>query len=130
MTRLLLDTSGYSRLMSGDRAVADALGAAQTVYLSVFVLGELLEGFKGGNREKANLEQLAAFMRKPTVSVLNATAETAEAFASVKHELRRAGRPIPINDVWIAAHAMETGAVLLTFDAHFEAVPGLRLWRP
>jgi tRNA(fMet)-specific endonuclease VapC len=130
MRRLLLDTSGYSRLMAGDGAVADALGAAETVYLSVFVLGELLAGFRGGAQEKRNLELLGSFVQKSTVNRLDATHETAEVFASVKESLRRAGRPIPVNDVWIAAHAMETGSVLLSFDRHFEVVPGLRLWRP
>jgi tRNA(fMet)-specific endonuclease VapC len=46
----------------------------------------------------------------------------------IKHALRKAGTPLPINDVWVAAHAVETGSVLVTFDAHFKEIKGLRLW--
>ncbi len=67
-------------------------------------------------------------MQKPTVSVADATHETAEVFGQVKDGLRRSGHPIPTNDVWIAAQALETGSVLVTYDAHFQAIPGLRIW--
>ncbi len=75
-----------------------------------------------------NLRILDVFRAKPTVEFLGATAETAEIFAQIKDALRRAGTPIPINDVWIAAHAMETGTVLISYDEHFRRIPGLRLW--
>lgn len=65
---------------------------------------------------------------KPTVKILNATVETAEVFGLVKNNLKNAAAPIPINDVWIAAHAMETGSEIVGYDAHFKNVPGLRLW--
>jgi tRNA(fMet)-specific endonuclease VapC len=65
---------------------------------------------------------------KPTVKILNATTETSEVFGYIKSNLKIAGTPIPINDVWIAAHAIETGSVLVSFDAHFIKVPGIRLW--
>ena len=57
-----------------------------------------------------------------------ATAETADVFGMVKSRLKAAGTPLPINDVWIAAHAIETGSIVVTFDRHFSKVPGLRLW--
>jgi tRNA(fMet)-specific endonuclease VapC len=65
---------------------------------------------------------------KSTVKILNATSETAEVFGLVKFNLMKSGKPLPINDVWIAAHALETGAVVVTYDAHFKSIPGLRLW--
>lgn|GEM_PF-717222 len=55
-------------------------------------------------------------------------AETAEVFGHVKSDLKEAGNPIPINDVWIAAHAIETGAIVITYDSHFRKAAGLRLW--
>ena len=67
-------------------------------------------------------------MLKPTAKILNATAETAEVFGEVKQNLNKAGTPIPINDVWIAAHAIETGSTIITYDSHFKNVAGLRLW--
>lgn len=128
MSRLLIDTIAYSRLLAGDPNVREALEQADVVYVSVFVLAELYVGFKGGSKEPRNRRLLRRFVSRPTVRILSATHETAEVFAAVKHSLRRAGTPLPLNDVWIAAHAIETGAVLATFDAHFRKVPGLRLW--
>ncbi len=56
--------------------------------------------------------------------------DTAERFALMKDSLRRKGKPIPVNDIWIAAQCMETGSVLLSRDEHFGAVDGLLVWRP
>ncbi len=128
LKRVLLDTNAYARLASGDEQVLELLGDADTVYLSVFVLGELLAGFKGGQRERKNREFLQAFLGGETVKLLFATDTTAEIFAGVKDALRRKGKPLPMNDVWIAAHALEAAATLLTFDAHFDHVQGLQRW--
>jgi tRNA(fMet)-specific endonuclease VapC len=92
------------------------------------MLGELYAGFAGGSRERENKAFLQRFLLKPPVKILNATSETAEVFGLVKSNLKKAGTPLPINDVWIAAHAIETGSVVVTYDAHFTVVSGLRLW--
>jgi tRNA(fMet)-specific endonuclease VapC len=128
MKKILIDTSAYSRLLQGNTDVLDALGGADLVYASIFVLAELYTGFRGGSKESANKKLLERFLSRPTVRILAATRETAEVFAEIKHTLRQAGTPLPINDVWIAAHALETGSVLVTFDSHFNRVNGLRLW--
>jgi len=128
MKKILLDTNAYTRLLTGDEKVLETIADAATVYMSVFVLGELFAGFSGGSREKENREILNRFLMKPTVKILNATAETAEVFGLVKYNLKNAGTPIPINDAWIAAHAIGTGSEIVTYDAHFKNVPGLRLW--
>lgn len=96
--------------------------------MSVFVLGELHAGFAGGAKKRENKDTLQRFLMKPSVKILNATTETAEVFGQVKFNLKRSGNPLPINDVWIAAHALETGSVVVTYDTHFESIPGLRLW--
>jgi len=129
VNKILLDTNAYTALMAGSGEIFIALSSAETVYLSVIVLGELLEGFKGGSRESENKKRLEKFLEKPTVKILAVTAETSEVYAGIKTRLRKAGTPIPIHDVWIAAHAQESGAVLVTFDSHFNKVPGIRLWR-
>ena len=128
MKTIVLDTCAYTRLLVGEEAVLDAISTAETVYISVFVLGELYAGFTGGSRERENKAFLQRFLLKPTVKILNATSETAEIFGLVKSNLKKAGKPLPINDVWIAAHAIETGSVFITYDAHFAVVSGLRLW--
>ncbi len=68
-------------------------------------------------------------MEGPSVKLLFATDATAEIFAGVKDSLKRRGKPLPINDMWIAAHALDAAASLITFDAHFDHVEGLQRWR-
>jgi tRNA(fMet)-specific endonuclease VapC len=128
MNKILLDTNAYGRYLANDQKILASLGQADLVYLSIFVLGELFAGFRSGSREKQNRQILETFLEKSDVSVLEATSETAENFGIIKAALKKSSRPIPISDVWIAAQALETGSVLVTYDTHFLAVPGLRVW--
>jgi len=128
MRQILLDTNAFVRFLAGDERVLASLAGADRVYMSVFVLGELNAGFRAGKKGRENRRILESFLEKPSVAVLEATRETAEIFGIVKDSLRKAGKPIPVNDVWIAAHALETGSVLVTYDGHFQAVAGLRVW--
>ena len=128
MSAVLLDTNAYVRFLAGDERVLDALARAARVHMSVFVLGELYAGFRAGARERRNRKILDQFLSKPGVAVLEATRKTAEYFGLIKAALKKAGRPVPLNDVWIAAHALETASVLVTYNTHFAAVPGLRTW--
>ena len=128
MNRILLDTNAYTAFLTGDKRVLNALTEAETAFLSAIVIGELYAGFCGGTRLKENKALLARFLQKSNVRVLDVTAETGEVFGQIKNELKKAGTPIPLNDVWLAAQAMETGSVIFTFDAHFDQVSGLRRW--
>ena len=128
MRSVLLDTNAYTALLAGEAEVLDALASAEMVLVSAVVLGELYAGFKGGRQERHNARVLEDFLRRPAVRSLDMTRATAEVFGVVKHQLRQAGTPIPINDVWIAAHALESGSWLITYDRHFMQVPGLLLW--
>jgi tRNA(fMet)-specific endonuclease VapC len=128
MRNILLDTNAYTSLLTGDTRVLDTVASAEVVFMSIFVLGELYAGFRGGTKNVKNRNILEKFLLKPTVKILNATSETAEIFGSLKNNLKKAGTPLPINDVWIAAHAMETGSLIITYDRHFEKIPGIRSW--
>ncbi len=128
MRTVLLDTNAVVALFRGDVAVLDVLGQAEHVYLSVIAIGELEAGFRGGSKYAENLALLDRFLAKPTVEVLVVSRETSNCFGRIKHVLKAKGKPIPINDVWLAAQCMETGAVLLTYDRHFAAIDGLRVW--
>jgi tRNA(fMet)-specific endonuclease VapC len=128
MRKILLDTNAYVGYLRGDEQVLAYLGQSECAYMSVFVMGELYAGFRASDREKENKQILERFLMKSTVSVLDASKETAEIFGLIKDSLKRSGKPIPVNDVWIGAHALETGSVLLTYDRHFTSIPGLRLW--
>ena len=127
MKNVLLDTNAYSNLLRGNKHVLEIIDKAENVNISVIVIAELLTGFKGGKSENKNKEILNRFLSKPNVRIIDATIETSEIFAHVKHSLKTAGNPIPINDVWIASHTIETGSVLITFDVHFNIIPGLRV---
>jgi len=120
---VLLDTSAYSALYRGHQPILDVLRRSETVGVPAVVLGELYSGFRAGNRWAENTGQLAQFLSKPSVRVLNITEETALRYAEVDVFLRKKGRPIPRNDVWIAAVALEHGLQLLTLDTHFREIP-------
>ena len=128
MKRILLDTSAYSRLLLGDSHVLDVIDVAEEIRMSVVVLGELFAGFRGGSRLEQNISTLHEFLDDPVVTVAKVSEETAEVFGEVKHQLKVAGTPLPLNDVWIAAQCIEVGAILITYDAHFKRLPGLRVW--
>jgi len=127
--RLLLDTNAYSALLRGHAEVAAIVRSAERVLLSAIVVGELLYGFRHGSRFEENAARLEAFLGKASVDLLPVSFTTAERFGRIAASLRAKGRPLPTNDVWIAAHALETGADLLSSDAHFANVDGLA-WRP
>ena len=128
MKKIIIDTNAYTKLLAGEENVLDVIGSAEIIYMSIFVLGELYAGFAGGTKERDNKDALNRFLFKPPVKTLNATSETAKIFGMVKQELKKAGTPLPINDVWIAAHTLETGSTLITYDRHFKKIAGLRHW--
>jgi tRNA(fMet)-specific endonuclease VapC len=123
---ILLDTNAYSAFRRGDPEGKAVLQQAPAVFVCAIVHGELLGGFAAGNREQKNRSELIAFLGTPRVSVVSVDAGTAEHYASLYVALKRSGTPIPTNDLWIAATAMQHGLRLYTLDAHFRVVPGLR----
>jgi len=128
VNRVLLDTNAYTALMAGDVRVAVELAHGDAVLLSPIVVGELYDGFMNGERNRENRAILSKFREKPRTICVPITDTTADWFAEIKRMLRKKGRPIPINDVWIAASCMEHGARLITFDTHFSEIDGLLRW--
>jgi tRNA(fMet)-specific endonuclease VapC len=126
MRPVLLDTTAYTAFMLGTAEVVEVVAHADKLYLNSIVLGELLGGFAAGTREPKNRAELARFLDSPRVTTLPITTQTADSYALVYAGLRRKGQPIPTNDLWIAASALEHGAALLTRDVHFAAIDGLR----
>ena len=127
MRDILVDTNAYTAFMRGEPAIVEVMTHAPQLFVHSVVLGELLAGFAAGTRQAKNRSELAQFLNSPRVGVYAITAETADSYALVYANLRRKGQPIPSNDLWIAASALEHGAALLSLDAHFEKVDGLRL---
>ena len=130
MRKVMIDTNIYSLALRGDHSVADLLRRIDSIGISTISVGELLAGFQAGNREKKNRQELELFLDSPRVTVFNTDVETADFYASVLNQLKRAGNPIPANDIWIAASAFQHGYKLLSDDRHFESVQGLFLVKP
>ena len=125
--RVLIDTNIYSELLRGNKSVSELLKKPDIVAFSVISIAELLSGFKNGDKEKENLEELDQFLYSPRVVVYDIDAETSEFYAKIYDELKRSGDPIPTNDLWIAALTLQHGTKLFTLDKHFKKVRGLFL---
>ena len=123
--RVLLDSNAYSRLMRGEEQTTAVVRDATAILMSAVVIGELLYGFRNGSRFDRNVADLWSFLDNPYVSFRSVGPITADRYSRIAAGLRAKGNPIPTNDVWIAAHAMETGADLVSVDRHFEAVDGI-----
>jgi predicted nucleic acid-binding protein len=123
MTRILLDTSGYAAFRRGRDEVCSLIQRADEICLTPVVLGELLAGFFLGAHRQRNQRDLAIFLASERVAILRVDEDTAERYAVILTGLRNAGTPIPTNDIWIAASAMQHGLRVVTTDAHFQRVP-------
>lgn len=129
MISLCLDTNAYSAHYKADPFAVALVAAVAQIWLPAVVLGELRAGFLNGSKSAANELHLQAFLALPYVVIANVTEVTSRHFAQISQQLRRDGRPIPANDLWIAATAMEHSSPLFTFDKHFGNVKDLTVIR-
>ncbi len=121
---MIVDTNGLSAVADGDLALESIFRETAEIAVPVIVLGEYRYGIRQ-SRERAKYE---AWLAKwiPAYRVLAVDGETAEQYADIREELKRRGRPIPANDVWIAALARQYSLPILTRDQHFDFVSGLK----
>ncbi len=98
---------------------------ATAIALPSIVLGELKAGFRSGSLARQNAEQLVTFLSDRRVTILSIDEQTAEYYGDFAAELRRHGKPIPTNDIWIATLVAQYDYQLVTSDAHFDQLPGL-----
>ena len=124
---VLLDTNAYVAFKRGTLDAVEVLTHVPRIGINSIVLGELLSGFTIGTREEANRQELQRFLTSERVHQLVIDAETAGQYAVIYRELRRRGRPIPTNDMWIAASALQHGFAVFSDDGHFHEVPGLHV---
>jgi predicted nucleic acid-binding protein len=120
--RICIDTSAYSQFKRGHKKAIDTITSAREVYLPAIAMGELRTGFLLGKNSKKNEEELQVFLSYPVVKVLEVDDLCSQIYAEILVELRSAGKPIPTNDIWIAALAAKQGATVITFDQHFESI--------
>ena len=120
---MILDTNALSAWADGDTAIQAPLVMADRLVVPVVVLGEFLFGIRQSRRRGAYTEWLRR--RLPSTEIVGIGSATAGRYAEVRLELKRVGRPIPANDLWIAALARQHGLPVLSRDAHFDAVRNL-----
>ena len=120
---LILDTNALSAFADGDRALGKVIFDETDLALPAVVLGEYFYGIRHSRMRKRYEAWLQANLRD--FQVLSVSQQTAQRYAEIRSELKSAGRPIPTNDLWIAALVREHGHPLLSRDQHFEAVRGL-----
>ena len=128
--RLCLDTNAYSALMRNRSGIQHCLEEAELIHIPTIVLGELHAGFNLGSRYAENCSDLDAFLDLPGVEVVSPDRGVAERYGYLVRDLRQQGRPIPTNDLWIAATALERGTRLVSYDAHFQHVQGIIVLMP
>ena len=118
-----MDTSAYAAFLRGSPEVKEAVQQADEIFFNPVVLGELIAGFMMGRNEKRNRGILKQLLSSPRVIVAEMDEETSERYAAIVQSLRMKGTPIPTNDLWIAASAMQHGLKVLTTDRHYLEVP-------
>ena len=127
MRNVLLDTNVYVAFKRNNQSVVECFRNLDYIGLDITVLAELLSGFQGGSKEKSNRRELEAFLNTPRVHLLGHSYQTAEFYAQIYYKLKMKGKPVPSNDLWIAAAAMQYGLALFTLDSHFAHIDGLLL---
>jgi tRNA(fMet)-specific endonuclease VapC len=127
MRRIAIDTNIYISFKANDESVVEAFRNCDFIGVDVTVIAELFSGFSLGVKEKRNRQELEAFLNSPRVEMLLHDLETAEYYALIVRRLKAKGRPIPTNDIWIAANAMKHGLALYSFDGHFGEIESLLL---
>lgn len=123
--RYLLDTNVVIPLFADDPQVVQVLANADELFLPAVVVGELYYGAWRSARPSHNLRHIDEFAAASVV--LACDAHTARLYGDVKQKLRLKGRPLPENDLWIAATAIQYGLTLLTRDRHFQEIDDLRI---
>ena len=127
MNKVLIDTNIYSFAFKGDPEVITTLKYVSHIGITSISIGELLSGFKAGNRKKETRKELGEFLDSPRVTLYHVDIGTAEYYSSILNQLKNQGTPIPTNDIWIAAVAFQHGLELYTLDNHFQKITGLLL---
>jgi tRNA(fMet)-specific endonuclease VapC len=121
--RILVDTNSLTDVFRGAPALVRIVESAREVWLPFVALAEIKAGFLVGERSAANEALLLAFLQLPHVDVVYADHETTEIYARLFLQLRRAGTPIPTNDLWIASLAVQHQFCLVSRDRHFDKLP-------
>lgn len=125
MKQIALDTNAYSAFKCGDRDIIEIIANADTINISSIVVGELLAVFSMGSNEKINRKELDSFLNAERCQVISVDQHTPIYYAHIYKMLLHKGKPIPANDLWIAAVTLQHGHILCTLDKHFSHIDNL-----
>jgi len=130
MRRISIDTNIYTAFKTNDPAVKALFSNVDYIGIDITVIAELYAGFKNGSREQKNRDELKLFLNNPRTEILQHDLETAEFYSFIAMRLRVLGKPVPTNDIWIAASSMRHGLPLCSRDKHFNSIEGLLVINP
>lgn len=128
MKRVLIDTNIYIEAMFGNPEIVQKLQKVDIIGLSAISIGELLAGFKIRKKPSEQIYQFEEFLDSPRVELYSVTYSTADFYSEIYLKLRKAGTPIPTNDIWIAATALEHGFRIFTLDKYFQTIAGITFY--
>jgi tRNA(fMet)-specific endonuclease VapC len=123
---IVLDTNTYAEFKKGNPDAVQIIKNVHNIILTPIVLGELVSGFILGNKENTNRIELNQFLQSSKVLVVRIDFKTSEQYAKIYKELRYKGKPIPTNDMWIAASAKQFDLPIFTYDNHFNEIDDLK----
>lgn len=123
MIRLLLDSNRFIDFCAGEEDVIEQLETAAAVFVPFIVLGEIRAGALVTKRGQSQVRQLQMLLHQPGVHVAQSSDATCHHYATLYAQLKKSGTPVPTNDLWIAALAVELGLVLYSRDRHFDYFP-------
>jgi len=127
MTNILIDTNIYIEVFKNNKKVTHLLQTVDHIGISTITIGELLFGFRNGTKLTENKKELDEYCKLPRLTIYEIDSETADCYSSIKYQLKTDGKPIPTDDIWIAATAMQHGLSIFSFDKHFQNIKGIYL---
>ncbi|MCF8303807.1 MAG: type II toxin-antitoxin system VapC family toxin [Bacteroidales bacterium] len=126
---LIIDTNAYAAYKKGNSEATQIITEVDTIILTPIIIGELLSGFKIGKKENQNREEFYQFLRLSKVNILYIDSSTSDEYSKIVMELREKGKPIPTNDIWIAASAKQYKLSIFSYDQHFDFLDNISLIR-
>ena len=128
--KICIDTNAYTFFKRAHPPLIHLFESAEELFVPTVMMGELFSGFYIGSKTNDNINALLEFLETPGVSVVDITPAIADRYGQIFKTLKERGTPLPTNDIWIAACAFESGSRLVTYDSHFNKIPGLVTYSP
>lgn len=128
--KICLDTNAYTFFKRGHPPLVHLFENADELLVPTIMMGELYSGFYMGSKTDHNINALLEFLETPGVFVIDISSAIADRYGQIVKTLKKQGTPLPTNDIWIAACAFESGSRLVTYDSHFNKIPGLVIYSP